>query len=1163
MNRVTFKMLLRSIRGSLGRFLAILAIVALGVGFFSGLKSSQPAMLQSLDSYYHAQNMYDFQLMSSLGFTAKDVDAFRNLPALYTGDGEKYSCMAEGACFADAYAVCGDEDEDVYHFQTLTNQVAVPVLTAGRLPLHPDECLADDLLFSESALGSSVRLTTSNSEDTLDHFSSQGDKPEISYTIVGLGRSPRYISGDRGTSELGSGKPAGFLFLLPEAFADEVYHEILLSFSLPDAVYSAGYLEKIHRLQPVVEELLNQRGVLRYTELRHTEGKKLENARKELQNGWIEYRTGLRKSERELEDAYNQLMDGEAQLQEGRNSLNLGLNTMEQGEQAAKAEQEKLEKERRQLQLERAIISTERTTLEQALGKAADRAAALGEYTARVNTLSTELMALQAARNALDSSAAASGISGAVDAITGLFGAVSGAFPAVPEDSPLGLLGGLLGGLTEQWSEQAGTFADSLPEQKAELDRQIAETQTALAEAQAALAQAEADYDSAYGPQKAEDIRRQLAELVEKEAPLLQQETELAAKEAALQMTLEALPAVRLGVEAAQKELAEGERQLADGWAQYNTGKEKSELELEDARRKLEDGEKELAKGEQELEKALQLDLYCLDRTANPGYVTFESDSAIVDGVAVVFPFFFALVAALVCVTTMTRMVNEERTQIGTMKSIGYSSSAIMAKYIAYAGLSSLTGCICGFFLGSTGLPYIVWFAYNIMYHYMDLLFLYNPVMFGGCLLISVVGSCFVTWLSCRQALKENPAALIRPKAPALGKRVLLERIPLLWNRISFLGKVSLRNAFRYPLRVMMMILGIGGCTALLVAGFGVRDSISNVAGYQYDEIALYDITVSIDPKKAPLGLSAAWEEWTDASASANRSTIQAITNEERRSGAGNQPSPRSMETDLILFSSEGPGPVLHFHKKDRTPIPWVQAGEAVITRKISEVLMLKEGDRLLVRTDDGKETTLLVTGVCDYFVGHAVFASRESFPEEPDNCAFLKAKDGEDIGLRAAQLRGEEGVSYVSLTQTERETIEASMASIDLLVLMLVFCSGALAFITLYNLTNINIMERIREVATVQVLGFHPGETAAYILNENLLLSFLGALFGLLLGKLLHRFVLDMVKIDAMLFDIRIAPLSYLLSFVITLVFAGLTCLFMRRRLSQINMAESLKSVE
>ena len=1132
MNFVTFKMFLRSIRGSLGRFLAILAIVALGVGFFSGIKSSQPAMLRTLDRYYRAQNMYDFQLLSSLGFTKEDVDAFWKISDVDA---------AEGACFADAYAVYEGAEEDVFHFQTLTEEVAVPVLTAGRMPLHLDECLADDLTFSESDLGKTIYLASSNSDDTLDRFSVRY------FVIVGLARSPRYINADRGTSDLGSGKPAGFLFIPPEAFADEVYHEILLSFALPEHVYSSAYQDQIHRLKPIVEALLNQRGVLRYQELRRKEGQELEDAKKKLQDAWIEYRIGLRKSERELENAYNQLIDAEEQLQKGRETLSTSVNAMEQGERLAQKELENLEAQKKDLQQEQEELSNKKTALEQELeelrlqklNKAADREAALREYTTRVATLSAELLALQGTRNMLGTDP-----SDVFGAISGLFGSIFGAVPSVPEDSPLGQLGGLFGGI-----------ADNIPDQIEDLDKQIAETETELAEARAALQQAEEAYDKAADQtgreQRIEEIRSELLELNTEEITLQQKEAELLASEAALQATMEMLPAVRQEVEAAQAEFAKGEKQLADGWAQYNAGKEKSDRELGEACQKLEDGEKELADGEKELEKALQLDLYCLDRSSNYGYVTFENDSAIVDGIAVAFPIFFALVAALVCVTTMTRMVNEERTQIGTMKSLGYSSPAIMLKYLGYAGLSSLIGCIGGFFLGCTGLPYIVWFAYNILYRYADLLFLYDPFMFLGCLVVSVVGCCFVTWLTCRRALTENPAALIRPKAPVLGKRVLLEHIPVLWNHISFLGKVSLRNAFRYPLRVLMMILGIGGCTALMVAGFGVRDSISNVAEYQYEEIALYDITVSIDTEKAPDRLSQTWENWTEASTLANKSTVQAKNGDQ------------SMDTDLILFSSEGPGPVLNLHEKDRTPISWVQAGNAILSRKVSEVLSLQAGDRIVVCTDSGKETSLLVTGVCDYFIGHAIFASKDSFPEASDNCAFLKAKDGEDIGLRAAELRRQDGVSYVSLSQTERETMESSMASLDLLVLMLVFCSGALAFITLYNLTNINIMERIREVATVQVLGFTPGETAAYILNENLLLSFLGALFGLFLGKLLHRFVLDMVQVDAMMFDIRITLLSYFLSFLITLVFAALTCLFMRRKLTQINMAESLKSVE
>ena len=475
-----------------------------------------------------------------------------------------------------------------------------------------------------------------------------------------------------------------------------------------------------------------------------------------------------------------------------------------------------------------------------------------------------------------------------------------------------------------------------------------------------------------------------------------------------------------------------------------------------------------------------------------------------------------------------------------------------MAKYLIYAGLSALIGCVLGYYIGCTGLPYIVWYAYNIMYQYQNLLFAYNTLRFFACLSVSVIGSLFVTWLACRSALSERPAELIRPKAPAVGKRVLLERIPFVWNRLPFLSKVSIRNAFRFPSRVLMMLLGIGGCTALMVAGFGAKDSLSGVGTFQYDEISLYDIVVNLDAEKAGTHAESLWYDWAEVSQITHREEITLQ-------------SPNGAEKDTTLILSPA-GPIeqlLSLHNKAGTVFPWPGSGEAVITRKLSEDLGLKIGDSAVLQLESGKTLSVRIAGVCEYYVGHAVFAAPDGFPNTDGNYALIRVKGGEDVGRCAAALRSADGINYVSLTQTERETLESSMQSLDLLVLMLVFCSGALAFITLYNLTNINIMERIREVATVKVLGFTPHETAQYILNENLMLSFLGAGLGLLLGTLLHRFVMEMLKLDYMSYDIRIAKLSYVLAFVITFVFALFTNFVMRRKLEKVSMAESLKSVE
>ena len=1009
MNSETRKMLLRSIRASLGRFLAILAITALGVGFYAGLKSSQPDMLRSADDYLRRQRMYDLQLMSSLGLMKSDPAAFRKLPGVDA---------AEGACSADAYARVGEGEEEVWHFQTLTEEVAVPELLLGRMPENPDECLGDSSVFKEEDLGRHIVLTDSNSEDTLEHFAGRD------FTLVGIARSPRYISVDRGSSELGSGKPAGFVLLPAAAFTDEVYHELLLWLDLPGEIYSEEYSDALRRLRPSVETLLNRRGLLRAEELRRENSDELRRARKELDDGWSEYRLGLQQAAREL-------AEGEQKLQAAQDTLDAGW-----------AEQVKNEVN---------LAANYRDFYEQYSPQEVQRYDDTTEAATRV---------FEGFPDNLDP-----------NDIQGLIDALSGFTDQVNSDDFLGAV-----------------------DQSLDL----------------------VDKGLAYTTKKME-----------------------------LDMT-------RSTLQTSRAQLEEAEEQLAAGRYEYNQGKEKAERELNEARQKLEDAEKELAEGEAELEDSIRPELFTLDRMSNPGYVTFENDSAIVDGIAVVFPVFFVLVAALVCVTTMTRMVNEERTQIGTLKAMGYSSPVIMAKYLLYAGLSALLGCLLGFFLGATGLPYLVWYAYNIMYQYEDLLFHFSPLMLAACLLVSVAGSLFVTWLACRSALREKPAELIRPKAPAVGKRVLLERIGPLWRRLPFLSKVSIRNAFRYPSRVFMMLLGIGGCTALLVAGFGAKDSLAGVGGFQYDEISLYDVVVTLDPDKAGSNPGALWDDWAEHAALAHREEIRLLN-----------PDGVGKDTELILAERDDITPLLHLHTKKREALPWPGKGEAVITAKLSETLGLRAGDTAVLRLSDGREQSVTISGVCEYYIGHAVFASPEGFSDTARNYALIRVKEGEDAGLRAARLRGGEGVNYVSLTRTERETLENSMASIDLLVLMLVFCSGALAFITLYNLTNINIMERVREVATVKVLGFTPHETADYILNENLMLSFFGALFGLGLGKLLHRFVMLSIKLDYMTYDVRIAALSYLLGFVITVVFALLTNLFMRGKLEKVNMAESLKSVE
>ena len=684
---------------------------------------------------------------------------------------------------------------------------------------------------------------------------------------------------------------------------------------------------------------------------------------------------------------------------------------------------------------------------------------------------------------------------------------------------------------------------------------------TRLQEKTAALSQAQADQAAAaaaFAPQEAEleEGRQKLAagraELQSGEAALRDGYARLDAAEKQISAAETAYPKHLQELEDGQRELDEAAIRLEEGRAEYENGKRDAEEGFAEAERKLNDGEKELLDAAAEAEEKLKLELYTLDRGSNQGYMTFDSDIRIIDALSDVFPIFFVLVAALVCITTMTRMVGEERTLIGTMKALGYSTPVTMSKYLLYAGSAALLGCVLGYFLGTLLIPYLVWFSYGIIYDYARLKFFFSPLMHALCLLVTVPGSLLVTYLVCRRELREVPAELMRPKAPKKGRRILLERITPLWRPLPFLTKLSLRNAFRFPARVLMLLLGIGGCTALLVAGLGARDSIAQISSYQYDEIMLYDLEIDLDEDKFASDEEAAalWAESGGSWAMTRRESVTISSGGREKSTHMIAAAPGALEGLISLHDNAG-------------ELPFPQKGEAVITKKVAETMSLRVGDSITLKTDGGDTAELRVTGVCENYLRHYVFLDLASLGEPRANAVLMRCGEGEDPAALGAALRGEEGVNYVSLTRQERELMEDSMRSMDLLIAMVVVCSGALAFITLFNLTNINIMERVREIATVKVLGFYPRETAAYVLRENVLLAVLGAAFGLLLGKGLHYIIIRALVVDYMSFDVRITALSYCLAFAVTMVFTLLTNAAMHRHLAAVDMAESLKSVE
>ncbi len=691
----------------------------------------------------------------------------------------------------------------------------------------------------------------------------------------------------------------------------------------------------------------------------------------------------------------------------------------------------------------------------------------------------------------------------------------------------------------EDGKEQIAETRGTLREQKSELDKQEAQ----LNEMEAAMTAMVSAGQFAEGGMQAQMGMQQIAEGKEQiqagREQIAAAEVELAAKEAEL---LEG-----------EDELEQAKTDLAEGREEYEDAKAEFEEEIADAQKKIDDAREELADIEEP-------DDYVLTRETNIGYACFDNDANIVEAVSNVFPVFFFLVAALICMTTMNRMVEEQRTQIGVLKALGYSNAAIMAKFMFYAGSAATIGALTGLAGGTWLFPKTIWEGYRIMYTMGELTYLFNGWLALLSVLAAILCSVGAAFFSCRYELYSVPANLIRPKAPKNGKRIFLEKITFIWKRLKFLHKVSVRNLVRYKKRFFMMILGISGCTALLVAGFGIRDSVANVADQQYDEVQIYDIGVTFDTPLTESDMEMMTEQTAGVLAqTAYRYEESADIDFKGKTKSVYMVIPENVEeiTDFI-----------NLHTKQGEAIPYPTVGEAVITAKVAENMGIRAGDEILLRDNDMNVIRVRISALCENFVYNYIYLNKETYREqigaEPEyKSAYAIVTEDTDLHAAAAFVSDIGDVLSASVTRDMRDRISTMMQSMDYIVALIILCAGCLAFIVLYNLTNINITERIREIATIKVLGFYARETADYVFRENLMLTGLGAVVGLLLGKLLHWFIMYNINIDMISFKTYISPLSYGLSLLLTYVFAVFVNGIMFFKLEKINMAESLKSIE
>ena len=541
---------------------------------------------------------------------------------------------------------------------------------------------------------------------------------------------------------------------------------------------------------------------------------------------------------------------------------------------------------------------------------------------------------------------------------------------------------------------------------------------------------------------------------------------------------------------------------------------------------------------------------YVLDINSNTGFYQYNQDTERIDNVAKVFPLVFFIVAVLICLTTMTRMVEEERSQIGTLKSLGYKDSAIMFKYILYASLATIIGGMIGVLIGYRLLPDLCFEMYKNMYRIGDIrLSYYASLTFQG-MIIALLCTLGATIYTCRKTLKESPANLLRPVAPAAGKRVLLERIPIIWNHLSFSHKVTIRNVFRYKKRFLMTIIGIAGCTGLILAGFGLKDCIVKTVPHQYEDIFTYQASISLNEQAT---------EDTIEQIKENKKVTDTLRVQEESITIDNKDTNQSVT--LMIPAEDLDGFIKLQDRRAKTKYNLDDG--IIITEKLANLLEVEENDTLeFTGTDSYKEK---ISHITENYLFHYIYLPKESYKEDTYNTVLIKTEEMTENEEKtfATELKEIAGVSSITFTSSTRHIFDDTMDSFAYVSLILIISAGALAFVVLYNLSSVNISERRRELATIKVLGFYDKEVYQYINRENTILTIIGILLGLGIGNILTMYIIKTCEIDMLMFDPTIAVASYIYAILITAAFAILVNIILYFSLKKIDMIESLKSVE
>ena len=1149
------KNLTQSIRRSLGRYIAIVAIIALGAAIFVGLLMTKTDMIATGQRHMDENNMFDLRLLNSYGWDPEHLEAVKQMPGLAEVEGIQYTDVM--------VSLNNSTDELIYRVYAMPEKLNRFVIQQGRMPENPNECLADGYHISDELLGRVITVTDSNSEDTLEGFNSR------SFTVVGLIASPLYMDMNRGSTNVGSGSLDNYIIVPQEALSLAYYAEINVTLPGEYKVYSEEYIDAMDAAAEELEPMLQPYADDRLTKVKAEAWDAYNEGKQEYDEGYAQFVEERDMALQELEDAYQKLTDAEQEIADSEKLLADGQRQLDAGWGQYYAGVRELAQGKQQLESVKSIMLDPVIAMETPLRKNYEEATAkAASLEAQISAIDEEIAKIQEEISEVESK------------IQDLERQISDTRIQITSlNSRIQAARGLLDFLRQFPSMNEAAIA--------ELEASIVSMEGELASLEALLPELETELEK-IGPVDPE-IQNRMEELESQRESVQLELNMLQLSISSLETSLEGITATREGIESmladSEQQIIDGEKQLQDGynqlvsqqgvledgiaaleagkeelaqgWLDYEAGKAEFETEIAKAEKELADAKEQLDEARETILAMRKNEAMVLGRSSNIGYNSLESASDIVQGVSRVIPVFFLLVASLVCITTMTRMIDEERTQIGTLKALGYSNNQIISKYLIYAGSGAVIGCGLGVLAGSAVFPVILWQAYKIMLHISDdIVLTVDWRLCGAVVGMYTVVMLSVTWYCCRRALQEVPAELIRPKAPDVGKKIFLEYLPF-WKRFSFLNKVMLRNIFRYRQRLAMMLVGIGGCTALLVTGFGLRDSIVNVVDYQFQEVTTYDMSVYFSE-----GQNA--EQQADFLKDVEYGAEHAMFYYQTSMDLEFDGSTREI---YMIAAGEGITDFIDLHKgEERIPVPGLN--EVVISVGAAENMGMEVGDVITMRNADLQTLELTVSGIYDNHVQNYAIIAPQTIIEQwgapaGEQMAFITLREGQDLEELSGKIAGMSGVMNITISEDFAGMVSNMMTALDNVVWIIVLCAGALAVIVLYNLTNININERIREIATIKVLGFNARETAMYVFKENLALTVIGSVLGIGLGYLMLLFVMSNIRIDMVYFKALVMPMSYVISVIMTIFSAVVVCFIFYFKLDKINMAEALKSVE